>query len=357
MTTNRRGKKTAPCSNRAVPRRRAPVICCADVALLVVSVCAVAFAPGTRAAASLVTGCSSASYGVHRYAPGTGKTVALTFDDGPGPSTAAITRILSAAHVEATFFNVGAYEAIRPARVRAEHSAGFALGGHTWDHPDLTTLGRVGQAREIDRERTEQSSLVGAYPCLFRPPYGSYNATTLSLAQSRGMRVWTWSVDTEDWKAEGSDDLWWVNRIISRAKAGDTMRHPVILMHNAASGDPATVDALPAIIKFYKARGYSFVDLYGHTGHPVIGRITPATGPARGGIRVTVTGHGFFGVRAVRFGGVDGTAIKVASATTSSTSLTVTAPPHAPGTVDVRVVTTFGSSRLSASDRFRYAAR
>jgi peptidoglycan/xylan/chitin deacetylase (PgdA/CDA1 family) len=316
---------------------------------------AIAFAAVTQASASAVTGCGTASYGVHRYAPGAGKTVALTFDDGPGPSTAAITRILSAAHVQATFFNLGENEAGRPGRVRAEHTAGLALGGHTWDHPDLTTLGRTGQAREIDRERTEQSSLVGAYPCLFRPPYGSYNATTLSLAQNRGMRVWTWSVDTEDWKAGGSDDPWWVNRIISRAKAGGAMRHPVVLMHNAASGDPATVDALPAIIKYFKAHGYAFVDLYGHTGHPAIGKITPATGPASGGTRVTVTGHGFFGVREVRFGGVDGMAIRVRSTTISSTTLTVTAPPHTPGTVDVRVITTFGSSRLTESDRFRYA--
>jgi hypothetical protein len=53
---------------------------------LVVSTSATAFAAVTQAFASTVTGCGSAPYGVHRYAPGSGKTVALTFDDGPGPS-------------------------------------------------------------------------------------------------------------------------------------------------------------------------------------------------------------------------------------------------------------------------------
>jgi peptidoglycan/xylan/chitin deacetylase (PgdA/CDA1 family) len=319
-------------------------------ALVLLSAAAVLASP--HASASAATTCPSASYGIHRYAPGSGKTVALTFDDGPGRSTSAITQILARARVEATFFNIGTQETDQPGRVRAEHLAGFALGGHTWDHKDLTTLDRAGQVREIDRERTEQASLVGAYPCLLRPPYGNYNATTLDIAQRRGMTVWNWSVDPEDWKAAGSDDQWWVARIIERAEAGGTMRHPVIILHNMTGGNPATVDALPTVIRYYKSHGYRFVDLYGHTGIPTVGRVSPKTGPAAGGTRVTITGHGFLGVRAVHFGSYDGTAIKVAS----DTSLTVTSPAHPPAQVHVRVITTFGTSPIADSDRFQYVA-
>jgi hypothetical protein len=35
-------------------------------------------------------------------------------------------------------------------------------------------------------------------------PYGDYYSTTLRLAQQRRMGVWLWSVDTQDWMAEGS---------------------------------------------------------------------------------------------------------------------------------------------------------
>ena len=38
------------------------------------------------------------------------------------------------------------------------------------------------------------------------------------------MKVWNWSVDTEDWKASGSSYAFWVNRIISRAEAGAASR-------------------------------------------------------------------------------------------------------------------------------------
>src|SRR5204862_5183455 len=62
------------------------------------------------------------------------KEVALTFDDGPGPTTPALVRYLVTNGVPATFFLVGKAVAERPALVRKEHEAGFALGTHTQNH-------------------------------------------------------------------------------------------------------------------------------------------------------------------------------------------------------------------------------
>jgi peptidoglycan/xylan/chitin deacetylase (PgdA/CDA1 family) len=220
-------------------------------------------APEPLAAAVAAASCPAASPGVHHFAPGAGKTVALTFDDGPGISTEAMMTILEDAGVAATFFNIGVNESVRPALVRAEASQGFLLGNHSWSHPDFTTLSATAQASEMDRASAQQSSLVGAPPCFFRPPYGAYNSTTLSLAQARDLEVWNWSVDTEDWKAGGSASSFWVNRIIDLAETGGSQSHPVVLMHNMPGGSPATVAALPSIITFYRDRGYVFVDLNG----------------------------------------------------------------------------------------------
>jgi peptidoglycan/xylan/chitin deacetylase (PgdA/CDA1 family) len=97
---------------------------------------------------------------------------------------------------------------------------------------------------------------------VFSPPYGDWNATTLTLAARRGMTVWIWSVDTEDWKAAGSPSSYWVNRVIALAeREGGVLQHPVVLMHNAPSGDPATVAALPTIIRYFSRHGYRFVVL------------------------------------------------------------------------------------------------
>ena len=224
-------------------------------------------APPAVTSSGISAGCVGAPHGPNFYAPGSGKTVALTFDDGPGPSTAGIISVLRTYGVPATFFNIGQNAAARPALVRAEASMGYLVGNHTWNHPNLPPLSASAQATQMDEATAEQEDLIGYGPCAFRPPYGDYNSTTLALAQQRGMKVWLWSVDTEDWEADGSSSSSWVNRIISLAEQeGGALRNPVVLMHNAPSGDPATVLALPTIIKFFRSHGYRFVNLQGSTG-------------------------------------------------------------------------------------------
>jgi peptidoglycan/xylan/chitin deacetylase (PgdA/CDA1 family) len=194
--------------------------------------------------------------------PGYSRTVALTFDDGPGKTTSRILQILRTYRATATFFNIGQNMAARPALLRAEAREGFLLGNHTWSHPDLTKLTRHQQASQIDQATAEQHKITGTTPCVFRPPYGNYNRTTLSLARYRRMAVWLWSVDTEDWKAEGSASSYWVHRIIRLAEEeGGELEHPVIIMHNQPVGNPATALALPAIIRFFRDHHYRLVSL------------------------------------------------------------------------------------------------
>jgi peptidoglycan/xylan/chitin deacetylase (PgdA/CDA1 family) len=200
---------------------------------------------------------------------GGGKTVALTFDDGPGPSTAAILAILLHFKVRATFFDIGDHEAALPALVTEQSRDGFLIGSHTWSHPYLTKLKPGAQAAQLDKTSKEQEELTGTSPCVFRPPFGRYNGATLALARQQHMSVWLWSDDTQDWKADGSGSSYWVDRIIRLAESiGITQRHPVVIMHNEAIAVPALVAALPTIIRFFEAHGYTFVDLLGRSGPP-----------------------------------------------------------------------------------------
>ena len=244
--------------------------------------------PPDDVVSALAVTCPSAGYGVRTSAPGSGKTVALTFDDGPGPQTAPMMRVLEDAGVTATFFDVGVNMTVREDVVRALYNQDFLLGNHTWSHQDLRTLSSSGQAAEMDRATNQQRAIVGDSPCVFRPPYGAYNSTTLSLAQGRGMQVWNWSVDTGDWEAPPSGSTSWTNLIVQRAQAGGSQTHPVILMHSQVDGSASTLAALPRIISYYRDRGYTFVDLLGRTAvRPVTGDwdgdgdVTP--GVVRGG--------------------------------------------------------------------------
>ena len=78
-------------------------------------------------------------------------------------------------------------------------------------------------------------------------------------------------------------------------------------------------------------------------------QLTPSSGSAGGGDRITVTGSGFAGATAVYFG----TNISSDFSVDSPTSITAIAPVGT-GTVDVRVVMPDGATAVIANHQFTY---
>jgi hypothetical protein len=66
---------------------------------------------------------------------------------------------------------------------------------------------------------------------------------------------------------------------------------------------------------------------------------------------VTITGQRLGATKAVMFGRVSGTNLHVVS----DNSLTIIAPKHRPGALDVRVINRFGPTPRTAADRFHFA--
>jgi hypothetical protein len=85
---------------------------------------------------------------------------------------------------------------------------------------------------------------------------------------------------------------------------------------------------------------------------PSVTAVSPNSGPVAGGNTVTLTGSHFNLVKKVVFGTTAGTSVHVVSAS----KLTVTAPAHAAGDVDIKVVTAYGSSPGVAGDSYLYNA-
>lgn len=86
---------------------------------------------------------------------------------------------------------------------------------------------------------------------------------------------------------------------------------------------------------------------------PEIASIAPASGPAAGGQTVTITGEHLTGTTGVTFGGTAGTSVTVLNDTT----VTVTTPARAAGTVDVRVIAPPGTSvDAGAADDYTFVA-
>ncbi len=84
---------------------------------------------------------------------------------------------------------------------------------------------------------------------------------------------------------------------------------------------------------------------------PELTKVAPNTGGSAGGTSVTLTGSGFTGATAVKFGDVAATSFKV----DSNTQITAVAPAGTLGATDVTVVTAGGTSVTGTASKYTYA--
>jgi len=180
------------------------------------------------------------------------REIALTFDDGPGPYTPQVLRVLEREHVPGTFFEVGVAEQYFHASTTAIVARGYPIGDHTENHYAMSTLSRRQQQQQLLQESAAIGQYGAPFPRLFRPPYGLWNSTTLSLLKRYRMLMILWTVDTNDYTLPGVSSI--VDSAVDGAKPG-----AIILMHDAGGNRSETVAALPKIIAGLRKRGYTLV--------------------------------------------------------------------------------------------------
>jgi peptidoglycan/xylan/chitin deacetylase (PgdA/CDA1 family) len=163
--------------------------------------------------------------------------VALTFDDGPGPSTAAAVRELLRRRVPATFFLVGQNVARYRSLLPLEAQAG-AIGDHTFHHVQLTALALTDAGREIDDAARAITAATHAPVRLMRPPSGARTPPVDAVVRAEGMLQVLWDVDVQD--IEGADTAAVVGAIRRHARPGS-----IVLMHE---NEGQTLTALPQVL-------------------------------------------------------------------------------------------------------------
>jgi peptidoglycan/xylan/chitin deacetylase (PgdA/CDA1 family) len=125
--------------------------------------------------------------------------VALTYDDGPGRSTAAVLDLLDRHGARATFFMVGSEVQRDPDLARTVVAAGHEVGSHSMHHLDHETVeAQVAIADMVEGARAIEQAL-GFDPPLYRAPYGHFVPATIAEAEARGWTCVHWSVLGEDW--------------------------------------------------------------------------------------------------------------------------------------------------------------
>ena len=181
-------------------------------------------------------------------APGA-KYIALTFDDGPGAHTGRLLDILNTHGARGTFFVVGRNIASNPGVLSRMANEGHEIGGHSWSHPQLSTLKEEEISSQIMDTRNKILSVAGVDSVLVRPPYGSVDDTVKGVGADLGCSYINWSVDSLDWSSRNVEAI--RCEILSSVKNGS-----IILCHDIHG---TTVDAMEVIIPELQEKGFQFV--------------------------------------------------------------------------------------------------
>jgi peptidoglycan/xylan/chitin deacetylase (PgdA/CDA1 family) len=182
-----------------------------------------------------------------------GSAVCLTFDDGPDPAhTPPLLDMLAAHGVAATFFVVGRQAEKHPEIVRRMAREGHSVGHHSFTHSEPSTTSAKALLEEVRRTSVLIGEIVGAPPCLFRPPNGKVTAAKLWGLWRAKQTVVLWNVDPKDFSCTSAEEL--RDRFARRPLAdGD-----IVLLHDNV---PFAALVLPQVIAAVRARGLDFAAL------------------------------------------------------------------------------------------------
>jgi peptidoglycan/xylan/chitin deacetylase (PgdA/CDA1 family) len=141
-------------------------------------------------------------------AGGSGKSVLLSFDDGPAPTGPlhSILDTLNRHGIKAEFYVLGQEVDSHPAAVKEIAERGHRVQNHSYTHPNLAGLPRATVQRELEKTQESIKRAAGVTPTRIRPPYGAggwppYDRELASVAKELALSIQNWDIDTEDWKS------------------------------------------------------------------------------------------------------------------------------------------------------------
>lgn len=190
----------------------------------------------------------------------TGKTIYLTFDDGPGPYTGKLLDILDKYNVKATFFVTNQFPTYQK-YIKEAYNRGHSIGIHTYTHNFNIYRSVDSYFNDLNLMGNLIKKLTGAESKIVRFPGGSSNtisrnyqkgimSTLVNELTSRGYSYFDWNLDSRD--AGGLTTSSAVsNQIIKNLNGGTKM----VLLHDIKS---YTVNAMETVIQEALSRGYTF---------------------------------------------------------------------------------------------------
>ncbi|MEW2517790.1 polysaccharide deacetylase family protein [Actinacidiphila alni] len=184
-----------------------------------------------------------------------GKSVALTFDDGPDPRwTPQVLALLARHHAKATFCEIGPNAAAHPGLVRRITAEGHRLCDHSVHHDERQSGKSLAyNAHEIaDAQRDiAKAAGPGAKLWYYRAPGGDFTPPIRRIAADHGLRPLGWTVDSRDWERPGTAKV--------LATIGRELRPgSIVLMHDGGGDRRQTVAALAKLLDTLDAQGWTY---------------------------------------------------------------------------------------------------
>jgi peptidoglycan/xylan/chitin deacetylase (PgdA/CDA1 family) len=187
--------------------------------------------------------------------------IALTFDDGPDPtSTLPILDLLDRYQAKASFFCIGCRAARYPEIVKEIALRGHGVENHSNRHSKAFAGYTIGRLRsDIEAAQEVLAALAGRPPTFFRAPMGLRNPLLDPVLARLGLIYVSWTrrgLDTVDRNRESV-----LARLVRELSAGD-----VLLLHDAAGAGPrletaVAISVLPALMERIAAAGLQPVTL------------------------------------------------------------------------------------------------
>jgi peptidoglycan-N-acetylglucosamine deacetylase len=186
---------------------------------------------------------------------GTAGHVALTFDDGPDPSsTPAFLDALDSLGWRATFFMLGTMAAAFPDITIEAARRGHEVAVHGYSHSNHLRHGPRWVVHDVLLARDTIEDLIGTTSSWLRPPYGALSWPTLIAARRAGLRPVLWTTWGRDWRVGAS-----VESIVEDVSS-TLVKGATVLLHDSdctsAPGSwKATLAALPTLAEIWATQG------------------------------------------------------------------------------------------------------
>jgi peptidoglycan/xylan/chitin deacetylase (PgdA/CDA1 family) len=184
------------------------------------------------------------------------KRIALTFDDGPDPSsTPQLLELLREQKVPAAFFCVGRRVAANPEIAAQIASDGHLVENHSYAHSNLTNFYSAARLQtELAQTQAVIEKAVGVAPNFFRPPVGLSNPGTFRAARNLDLQVIGWTVRSLDTVIASPEKI--VARIARGLQPG-----AIILLHDGNIPAEKLLATVKSLLDTSRKLGYEIVRL------------------------------------------------------------------------------------------------